>query len=95
MCGFDRIFDGFYKFFGRLNSYIEFFNCGKIDIKWFIIFVVWIKYEGFVGFIFNYVLNGRGVNFWVILWIMLFVCFMYCINCCFMKVIKSYGVVLR
>lgn len=52
--GFDGNLKGLIQFFGLLNSYIEFLNNGKFDIRCFIIILVWIYYNGWFGFIFNY-----------------------------------------
>ena len=93
--GPDRTPDGSYKFFGRSNSYIEFPNRGKIDTKRSITLVAWIKHEGLAGPIFNYVLNGRGVNLWMISRTMLSARFTHRTNRRLTKAIKSYGVVPR
>lgn len=51
---------------------MEFFNSGKLDIKNFIIVMVWVKFDG-LGKIFEYKL--RGVIFGIWLLDILYVCF--------------------
>lgn len=70
MFGFDGLFDGFYYFYGRKISYIDFFNKGKFDFRYFLIFFVWVYFEGF-GLIFYFFLGG--VCFWVVRLNILFV----------------------
>lgn len=73
--GFDGLLYGFYYFFGWLNSYVEIFNKGILDVCNCIIILVWIYYEGNVGLIVNYKCNGWGVYFWMVNFRMLFVCY--------------------
>ena len=54
------------QFLGRLNSYIEFPNRGRLDAKRSITLMAWIYHEGRAGPIFNYMPNGWGVHFWMI-----------------------------
>lgn len=51
--GFDNKEGGLFLFFGILDSFIEFLNNGKLDIKDFLIILVWVFFEK-VGFIFNF-----------------------------------------
>lgn len=51
--GFDNKEGGLLLFFGILDSFIEFLNNGKLDIKDFLIILVWVFFEK-VGFIFNF-----------------------------------------
>lgn len=53
------------EFYGRFNSYVEIFNCGKLDVRYFIIFLIWVYYNGCKGLIVNYNLNGYGVYLWM------------------------------
>ena len=64
--GPDRTPDGSYRFFGRPNSYIEFPNAGRLDTRKSITMLAWIYHEGKAGPIFNYMVNGWGVHFWMI-----------------------------
>lgn len=63
--GFFNKSKNLYLFFGKLDSFIEFLNNGKLDIKNFMLILVWILFR-FVGFIFNYKIDGWGVNFWMV-----------------------------
>ena len=53
-------------FYGRSNSYIQFPNRGKLDARFSITLLAWIKHRGRAGPIFNYMPNGWGVHFWMI-----------------------------
>lgn len=76
--GFDGCFCGLIFFIGFLNSYIEFLNNGKLDIRCFMIILVWIYYNGRFGFIFNYDWCGFGVYLWMVGFRVFFVCFVRC-----------------
>lgn len=62
---------------GVLNSFIEFLNNGKLDVKNFIFFFVWVLLKQ-VGLIFNYKIDGWGVNVWMMRFRKFFVCFVDC-----------------
>lgn len=76
--GFDGRCGISFEFLGKKNSFIEFFNFGKLDMRMLIIIFVWIYYQGWVGFIFNYYLSVWGVYFWMVGCCVFFVCFMKC-----------------
>ena len=59
--------DGSYQFFGKSNSFIQFPNRGKLDTRRSITLMAWIYHQGGAGPIFNYMPNGWGVHFWMIL----------------------------
>lgn len=76
--GLDWRFGGLFRFKGCLDSYIEFFNKGCLDVWNFMFIVVWIYLDGLVGLIFNYKFDGFYVYMWLIcLWVLL-VCFVSC-----------------
>lgn len=50
--GFDGKLDIVLWFFGSFNSYIEFLNNGRLDIRCLIICIVWVYNEGRGGLVF-------------------------------------------
>ena len=56
---------GAYRFLGKVYSYAEFRNTGKLDTKNSITLLAWIKHTGRSGPIFNYNPRGWGVHFWM------------------------------
>ena len=63
--GPDRTRGGAYRFLGKVYSYAEFRNTGKLDTKNSITLLAWIKHTGRSGPIFNYNPRGWGVHFWM------------------------------
>lgn len=58
---------GFYFFKGLLISFIEFLNNGGLDVRFLMMFIVWIKFESFLGFFFIYIFNNKdGVCVWFV-----------------------------
>lgn len=85
--GLDGWKDGVMWFFGKVNSYIEIFNNGKLDIVVFISVFMWVYYEGFKGFVVNYRFGfGWGVYIWMMGLCMFFVRFV-CRDGVFMKLV--------
>ena len=64
--GPDRSRGGSIEFFGHRNSFIQFPNRGKIDTRRSITLLAWIYHAGRAGPIFNYMLKGWGVHFWMV-----------------------------
>jgi len=56
---------GAYRFLGKVYSYAEFRNTGKLDTKHSMTLLAWIKHTGRSGPIFNYHPRGWGVHFWM------------------------------
>jgi hypothetical protein len=63
--GPDRTRGGAYRFLGKVYSYAEFRNTGKLDTKNSMTLLAWIKHTGRSGPIFNYNPRGWGVHFWM------------------------------
>ena len=52
--------DGSTQFYGRLNSYVEIPNTGRLDARYSVTVLIWVYNEGRSGTILNYTPNQKG-----------------------------------